>query len=145
MEQMRHMLRGKIHRATVTEADLHYEGSVTIDKNLMAAADILNNERVDVWNIASGARLSTYAIEGPAGSGVVCLNGAAARLVAVGDMVIIACFGFMDSEEAKSYKPRIVLCDENNRIKETRSFEVVEAGLLAILAAGVEWISLAVD
>jgi aspartate 1-decarboxylase len=111
------MFKSKIHRATVTQADLDYEGSVTIDANLLEAADILPNERVDVWNVTRGTRLSTYAMLGEAGSGVICINGAAAHLVKPGDLVIIATFADMDEAEARSHKPKVVLVDEKNRIK----------------------------
>ena len=114
------MFKSKIHRATVTQADLHYEGSITIDRDLMDEADILNHEEVRVWNVTNGSRLSTYAIEGDRGSGVICLNGAAARLVAPGDIVIIATFASMNEKEAKNWKPKVVLVDEKNRVKEIR-------------------------
>ena len=94
------MLKSKIHRATVTGADLHYEGSVTIDRDLMDAADIVSYEKVAVWNVTNGNRLETYAIEGERGSGVICLNGAAARLMAPKDLVIIASFVNMENAEA---------------------------------------------
>src|SRR6476660_4987496 len=111
------MFKSKIHSATVTQADLDYEGSVTIDANLLEAADILPNERVDVWNVTRGTRLSTYAMLGEAGSGVICINGAAAHLMKPGDLVIIATFAEMDEAEARTYKPKAVLVDEKNRIK----------------------------
>jgi aspartate 1-decarboxylase len=111
------MFKSKIHRATVTEADLDYEGSVTIDASLMEAADILSQERVDVWNVTRGTRLQTYAMAGQPGSGVICINGAAAHLVKPGDLVIIATFADFDEAEARSHKPRVVLVDEKNRIK----------------------------
>ena len=118
------MFKSKIHRATVTEADLDYEGSVTIDAGLMEAADILPNERVDVWNVTRGTRLSTYAMSGEPGSGVICINGAAAHLVKPGDLVIIATFADMDEAEARSHRPKVVLVDENNRIKASGVEEV---------------------
>lgn len=110
------MLTSKIHRATVTQADLHYVGSVTIDADLMAAAGLLPGEQVTIVDIDNGARLVTYAIEGPAGSGVIGINGAAARLVHVGDLVILIAYGMMDDAEARTFRPRIVFVDENNRI-----------------------------
>ena len=125
----RKMLKSKIHRATVTGADLHYEGSVTIDKNLMEAADIISYEAVAVWNVTNGNRLETYAIEGERGSGVICLNGAAARLVAPKDLVIIASFVSMKEEEAKSYEPKLVFVDEKNHMLPTRK-EVAGQGNL---------------
>ncbi len=112
---MRKMLRGKIHRATVTGADLHYEGSATIDRDLMDAAGLIENEAIHVWNIDNGERFETYAIEGQRGSGVICLNGAAAHKVEAGHLVIIAAFGWMKDEEAESWKPNVVFVDEKNR------------------------------
>ena len=112
---MRKMLRGKIHRATVTGADLHYEGSVTIDSDLMKASGLLINEAVHIWDVNNGERFETYAIPGEPGSGVVCINGAAAHKVNVGDLVIIAAFGWMSDEEAREWKPSVVFVDEKNR------------------------------
>jgi aspartate 1-decarboxylase len=112
----RTLFKSKIHRATVTDADLHYEGSVTIDADLMRAADILPHEHVHVWNITNGSRLETYAVEGAAGSGVVCMNGAAAHHHRPGDLVIIATFAEFDDEaEARAWKPTVVLVDRENR------------------------------
>ena len=111
----RKLLRGKIHRATVTGADLHYEGSVTIDEDLMERADLLNHEAVHVWNVTNGERFETYAIPGRRGSGVVCVNGAAAHKVSRGDLVIIAAFSWMEEKEARRWKPRVVFVDEQNR------------------------------
>lgn len=109
------MMKGKIHRATVTEADLHYEGSISIDLNLVEAAGFLINERVDIYNIDTGARFSTYVIEGKRGSGVIGLNGAAARLALPGDKVIIVAYAQMDADEARSFQPSVVLVDGDNR------------------------------
>lgn len=109
------LMKGKIHRAQVTEADLHYEGSVSIDRNLIEAAGFLVNERVDIYNIDTGARFSTYVIEAPAGSGVIGLNGAAARLALTGDKVIIVAYANFDSDEARTFKPSVVLVDGKNR------------------------------
>lgn len=109
--------KSKIHRATVTQADLNYVGSITIDEDLMDAANILEGERVQIVNNNNGARLETYVITGERGSGVICLNGAAARKVAVGDIVIIISYGLMSIEEAKAFEPLTVFPDENNRIK----------------------------
>ena len=117
---MRTMLRGKIHRATVTGADLHYEGSVTIDEDLLELADILPYERVDIWNVTNGERFSTYAITGQRGSGVVCINGAAAHKVAKGHLVIIAAFATVNDAEARDWKPNCVFVDERNRPVELR-------------------------
>jgi aspartate 1-decarboxylase len=112
----RSLFKSKIHRATVTEADLAYEGSVTIDSALMRAADILPHERVHIWNVTNGSRLETYALEGPADSGVICVNGAAAHLARPGDLVIIATFAeAADEAEARAWKPRIVWVDAKNR------------------------------
>lgn len=111
------MMKGKIHRATVTQADLEYEGSVTIDTTLLQAANILPHEQVDVYNITNGERFTTYAITAPAGSGVICVNGAAAHLVAPGDKVIICAYATMDALEAEQHTPAVVLVDEQNRIK----------------------------
>jgi len=110
------LMKGKIHRARVTEADLHYEGSISIDRALIDAAGFFVHERVDVYNINTGARFSTYVIEAPAGSGVIGLNGAAARLALIGDTVIIAAYAQMSEAEAKSFTPRVVLVDEANRV-----------------------------
>jgi aspartate 1-decarboxylase len=110
------MLRGKIHRATITEANLHYQGSITIDADLMEAADLIEYEQVAVWNITNGNRFTTYTILGERGSGTICINGAAAHKATTGDMVIIGSFGWMSDEEARSHRPRVVLVDEANRI-----------------------------
>lgn len=108
--------KAKIHRATVTQADLNYMGSITIDEKLLEATGIIENERVQVVNITNGERLETYVIKGERGSGEICLNGAAARKVAVGDLVIIISYAFMDYEEAKNLKPKMVIPDANNQI-----------------------------
>jgi aspartate 1-decarboxylase len=112
----REMFKSKIHRATVTMAELYYEGSITIDKNLLDAADILPHEKVQVVNVNTGTRLETYTMEGPAGSGMVCLNGPAARLGTVGDEIIIISYCFMDDNEAKSYKSKVILVNKKNQI-----------------------------
>jgi len=112
------MLKGKLHRARVTQADLDYEGSITIDKDLMDAADIVNFEKVAVWNITSGSRFETYAIEGERGSGVICVNGAAARLTSRDDLVIIASFCELEESEVANHHPKLVLIDSStNRVK----------------------------
>ena len=113
---MRTMLKSKIHRATVTDGNIDYEGSITIDKKLMEEADILPYEQVQVLNINNGARFSTYAIEGEEGSGDICLNGAAARLAVKGDLVIILTYTEMSDEEARNHQPKIVQVNENNAI-----------------------------
>lgn len=115
---MRYMLKSKIHRATVTEADLNYVGSITIDKEVMDAADIIENEKVTIVNNNNGARFETYVIEGLPGSGIICLNGAAARLASRGDIVIILTYTIMDDEECKNHKPKLVFMDEKNVIKK---------------------------
>jgi aspartate 1-decarboxylase len=112
---LRTMLKSKIHRATVTQANLHYVGSVTIDADLMDAADLLEGEQVTIVDIANGARLVTYAITGERGSGVIGINGAAAHLVRPGDLVIIIGYGMVEDAAAREYKPRIVFVDANNR------------------------------
>ena len=115
------MLKGKIHRATVTQAELDYVGSITIDQDLMDAAGIIEYEKVQVADIERGTRLETYVIAGEAGSGVICLNGAAAHLVDVGDKVIIMCYAQMTPEEADANPPRVVFVDEDNRpTRQTR-------------------------
>lgn len=129
----RKMLKSKIHRATVTGADLHYEGSVTIDLDLMEAADIIPYEAVAVWNVTNGSRLETYAIEGERGSGVICLNGAAARLVAPRDLVIIASFVDMPNLEALNHEPKLVFVDDTNRILPTRQEEAGQAKLKKVV------------
>ena len=111
------LFKSKIHRATVTQADLDYEGSVTIDAALMRAADILPYEKVHIWNRTNGSRLETYALEGPAGSGVICVNGAAAHHARPGDMVIIATFAEANDEaEARAWKPIVVHVDAQNQV-----------------------------
>ena len=112
---IRQLLKSKIHRATVTEPCVDYIGSITIDTELMEMADVVPYEKVLVADIDNGARLETYAIEGPAGSGVVCMNGAAARLVTKGDRVIIMTFASYDDDEARMHRPRIVFVDDDNR------------------------------
>jgi aspartate 1-decarboxylase len=111
------MLKGKIHRAVVTQADLHYEGSLTVDSSLLEAADILPFEEIHVWNVTRGSRLVTYAMAGEPGSGVICVNGAGAHLVQPGDVIIVAAFVALKRKQARKHKPRIVLLDEKNRIK----------------------------
>lgn len=106
-----HVLKSKIHRVTVTEANLNYIGSITVDQDLLDAANILPNEKVAIVNNNNGARLETYVIAGERGSGVVCLNGAAARLVQPGDIVIIIAYALMDAEEAKTFKPTVIFPD----------------------------------
>ena len=115
----RRMFLGKIHRATITHADLEYEGSVTVDADLLGAAGILEHEEVAIWNITQGTRLTTYALEGPRGSGVICVNGAAAHLMNPGDLAIIATFGDMSDEQARVHRPKVVLVNAKNEIVDT--------------------------
>lgn len=117
------MFKSKIHRATVTEANLNYMGSITIDETLMEAADILPNEKVQIVNNSNGARFETYVIKGPRDSGVICLNGAAARLVQPGDTVIIISYAMLDSKEARTFEPTVVMVDGKNRIREIKRGE----------------------
>lgn len=117
-------MKSKIHRATVTDADLNYVGSITIDADLLDAADILPNEKVQVVNNNNGARFETYAFRGERGAGQICLNGAAARLVHPGDLIIVICYGLVDDKEAREHKPRVVLVDEKNRVTTILSEEV---------------------
>ncbi|MEC1521466.1 aspartate 1-decarboxylase [Neobacillus niacini] len=114
----RHMMNGKIHRATVTEANLNYVGSITIDQDLLDAVGMVANEKVQIVNNNNGARLETYIIPGERGSGVICLNGAAARLVQKGDIVIIISYCLVAEEKVPSHKPKVAIMDEHNRIKE---------------------------
>lgn len=111
----REMFKSKIHRATVTQADLHYVGSLTIDSTLMAAANLLPGEKIDIVDVDNGARLSTYVIEGEADSGVIGINGAAAHLIKPGDLVIIISYASMSEEHARSYRPSVVFVDSDNR------------------------------
>ena len=118
------VFKSKIHRATVTHADLEYEGSVTVDSDLLDAAEILPYEAVHIWNVTRGSRLMTYALPGPRGSGCICVNGAAAHLNKPGDMVILATFAEMSQEEARSYKPVVVRVDAKNRQTDDVSEEL---------------------
>lgn len=116
------MLRAKLHRATVTEADLHYEGSCGIDEDLLDAADMREFEQIELYNINNGERFSTYIIKAPRGSGAISLNGAAARKAHVGDLLIICTYAPMSEDAARDHKPKVVLLDERNAIKEIRKF-----------------------
>jgi aspartate 1-decarboxylase len=113
----RTMLKSKIHRATVTDADLNYEGSITVDESLMRAANMLEHEQVAVWNVNNGERFETYVIPGPRNSGTICVNGSAARKVQRGDLLIIATFAGYDEAEARAHAPKVVFVDAQNRIK----------------------------
>jgi aspartate 1-decarboxylase len=118
---LRVMLKSKIHRATITEANLAYEGSLTIDADLMQGADILPYEMVHVYNVSNGNRFATYAIEGDSGSGVICLNGAAAHKGEPGDLIIISTYATYEAAELKQHRPKVLLVDSGNRLKETRA------------------------
>jgi aspartate 1-decarboxylase len=120
----RFMLKSKVHRAVVTHADVDYEGSLTMDQNLLEAADILPYEQVHVWNVTRGTRLWTYAMVGERGSGVMCVNGAAAHLAQPGDLVIVATFTELDDVAARQHRPRVVLVDEKNRVRDPSATEV---------------------
>lgn len=116
------VLKSKIHRATVTHADVDYEGSVTIDQKVMAAAKLNENEEVHIWNVTSGQRLTTYVMTpAEAGSGMVCINGAAAHLMKKGDIVIITSYGYVDARQVKKHKPVKVIVDEKNRVKTVKN------------------------
>ncbi len=117
-DMLRNMMNGKIHRATVTEANLNYVGSITIDEDILDAVGMIANEKVQIVNNNNGARLETYIIPGERGSGVICLNGAAARLVQKGDIVIIISYALIAEEKVAAHKPKVAIMDEDNRIKE---------------------------
>src|SRR5262245_21723400 len=111
------MMKSKIHRATVTETNLDYEGSLTVDEDLLEAADILPNEQIHVWDVSNGTRLITYALAGQRGSGAVCVNGAGAHVIKAGDLIIIATYTTMKKKAARKHKPLVILVDEKNRPK----------------------------
>ncbi|SDB19345.1 aspartate 1-decarboxylase [Eubacterium oxidoreducens] len=117
------MLKGKIHRATVTQAELDYVGSITVDEELLAASGILEYEKVQIVDVNNGARFETYTICGERGSGVICLNGAAARCVSVGDKIIIMCYAQMDAKEAKDHAPKVVIVGEDNKVERVTNYE----------------------
>jgi aspartate 1-decarboxylase len=121
MDMQRFMLKSKIHRVRVTDANLDYEGSITIDETLIKAADIVPYEQVDIYNVSNGERFSTYVIQGRKNSGVICLNGAAARKVSKGDVIIIASYVAVDDHDAAKWAPKCVYVDERNRQKPTKS------------------------
>ncbi len=123
------MLKSKIHRATVTQTELQYEGSLTVDAELMEKADILPNERVMVYNISNGERFDTYVIKGKKGSGTICVNGAAARKACVGDLIIIVSYGLYKDDELKNLNSILVILDEKNRIKEIKSSPTTEVNV----------------
>ncbi|RCX13820.1 L-aspartate 1-decarboxylase [Anaerobacterium chartisolvens] len=117
------LMKSKIHRATVTEANLNYVGSITIDEDLMDASDILRNEKVQIVNNNNGSRFETYVIPGERGSGTICLNGAAARLVQRGDIIIIISYGMFDSKEARDFQPKIIFVSDKNSVMEINNKE----------------------
>jgi len=123
MARTREMLRAKVHRITATECNVDYEGSLTLDAGLMKACDMLPYERIDVYDCDNGSRFSTYLIEGPEGSGVCAVNGAAARLVEVGDKLILAAYAAVEESEARGHRPRVVLVDAENRIRVVKDSE----------------------
>ena len=131
------MLKSKIHRLTVTHADVHYEGSLTLDPALLEAADILPHEQVHVWNVTRGTRLQTYAIVGPAGSNVVCVNGAAAHLAQPGDILIVATFAEVEDAACRAVRPRVVMVDGHNRITGSHREEVAGPARRSGPAAGL--------
>lgn len=118
-------MKSKVHRATVTMADLDYVGSIEIDQDLLEAADLIENEQVHVWNVTTGQRFVTYAVRGQRGAGGICVNGAAAHRANVGDLVIVASFAQMDEAEAKSFRPRLVFVDADNRVLPQEKIAVV--------------------
>lgn len=136
------MFKSKIHRAVVTGADLNYAGSITVDEDLLEAAGILPHEKVQVVNNNNGARFETYAISGPRGSGVICLNGAAARLAQVGDVVIIISYAMMSEKKARNFKPAIVLVNEQNKIVEVVRGRVESLADLNLDKQEDEWLEL---
>ena len=135
----RTILKSKIHRATVTDANLHYEGSLTIDQDLLDAADILQNEQIHVWDVTSGTRLTTYALSGERGSGVICVNGAGAHLIGKGNIVIIATFTTMKTAQAKRYKPGVVFVTPQNGIREPDAPAIQEGAPLMPGPTDGEW------
>jgi aspartate 1-decarboxylase len=126
----RHLLKSKIHRARVTHCELHYEGSCAIDEDLLDASDIRENEQVHIWNVSNGERLITYAIRAERGSGIVSLNGSAARRASVGDLVIIAAFGMVSDSQPETSPPRLVFVDEHNRPIELRRRVALQTAVL---------------
>jgi len=123
----RTLLKSKIHRVAVTDCELHYEGSCAIDEDLLDAAGLAENEQVHIWNINNGERFVTYAIRGERGSGIISVNGSAARRAAVGDLIIIAAFGLVPEEQVKAHRPKLVFVDAANRIKEERAHIPVQS------------------
>lgn len=124
---LRTLLKSKIHRVAVTDCELHYEGSCAIDEDLLAAANLCENEQIHIWNINNGERFVTYAIRGQRGSGIISVNGSAARRAAVGDLIIIAAFAQVPEDQVADFAPKLVFVDANNRIQEQRSHIPVQA------------------
>ena len=131
----RSLLKSKIHRATVTDCELHYEGSCAIDEDLLDAANLGENEQVHIWNINNGERFVTYAIRGQRGTGIISVNGSAARRAAVGDLIIIAAFGLVPEDQVSGFNPKLVFVDDANRIKEKRAHIPVQAASGEAVAA----------
>ena len=123
----RTLLKSKIHRVAVTDCELHYEGSCAIDEDLLDAAGLAENEQIHIWNINNGERFVTYAIRGQRGSGIISVNGSAARRAAVGDLIIIAAFGLVPEDQVRDYQPKLVFVDGANRIEEERAYIPVQA------------------
>jgi len=115
---MVHMMKSKLHHATVTQAELHYVGSITVDEDLMDAANLIDHEKVQVLDIENGERLETYVIKGERGSGVICMNGPAARKIQKGDTILVISYAMMSEEEARKYKPVVVILEDNNKVKK---------------------------
>lgn len=141
---LRPMMIGKIHRATVTDADLHYVGSVTVDVDLLEAADLYPGQQVDIVDVTNGARLSTYVIGGERGSGQVCVNGAAAHLIDPGDVVILIAYGMLSDRDAREYRPHVVFVDSGNRIVETGGEPGRAPDGFGIVGSGIprsEWVT----
>lgn len=133
----RNMLYAKLHRVTVNQSDMNYVGSVTIDRTLLEAAGLLPGERVDVVDVTNGARLTTYVIEGEAGSGQICINGAAAHLIAPGDIAIIIAYAQMDEVEARAFVPRVVFVDHDNHIVDISGDPAIVPGGVGLLSSGI--------
>ena len=131
----RTLLKSKIHRVAVTDCELHYEGSCAIDEDLLDATGMAENEQVHIWNINNGERFVTYAIRGERGTGIVSVNGSAARRAAVGDLIIIAAFGLVPEEQVAAHRPKLVFVDDANRIKEERAHIPVQAASAEAVAA----------
>lgn len=136
---MRSMMVSKIHRATVTQADLHYVGSITVDARLLTAADLLEGQQVDVVDITNGSRLTTYVIAGEPGGGDICINGAAAHLIHPGDLVIIIAYGMLPDAEARTYRPRVVHVDGQNHLREVGSDPGLALAGSGLSSAAIAW------